>query len=1057
MEHVTLKNKRTTLERADKFISPIYFKDVNLRGRLYSDHHPLKSITHFAASGRIPFSQAIKGKFTKAEVGQSFGPTWSTHWFCLEIEIPAGWKKEEIHLLWNSNTEAMVWQDGNPIQGLSGDYDRTSFPLSKAMGKDKKRCSLYIEMACNGILGVGGDSMIGPPDMNRTFTLSQAEIAIFDREVYDLILDVETLHDMAKHMTEETERGYQALYTVNHLINSLDLNDRSTYAKAHQIAEKFFQQRNGESQHVMYAMGHAHMDSAWLWPYAETIRKCARSWSCTIRLMEQYPDFNFTCSQAQQYEWVKDHYPGLYTQIKDFVKKGRFIPVGGTWVEMDGNLPSGEAFVRQFLYGQRYFMQEFNKKCAEFWLPDTFGYSPQLPQIMKMFGISRFLTQKISWSLVNKFPHHTFWWEGINGSQVLTHFPPGDSYEMKGKVEEVLRTIKNFKDKGRSGKSVYLFGYGDGGNGPSEDMLLRMQRLKDTDGLPKIQQKTPQEYFSDVEREDLGNLCRWRGELYLELHNGTYTTHAKVKKMNRFCEFRLHDVEFLSSVANILSMQHKGSFKSPTNELLRLWKLLLLNQFHDVLPGSSIGMVYDDAHQYYDEIVTSCQQLYTDAITGIFEGSAGPDPFSMVINCMGWQRKEVITISNTPTGSPAKKQKKSKEFVQHDGNGNTLAMVTVPSYGYALVKPIKSDDIYCTATMTSSSCVLQNESIWAEIDQLGRITTLRLNAGTFRNAMSSETFGYGNQFVLYDDIPLFWDAWDVMDYHLETRKPIVTSIKPAEVLDSGPLRVSVVIQLKISDQSSIEQVISLDAGSPYLRCHTKVKWHENRKFLKVEFPTSVHSMNATYEVQFGHYQRTNHNNTSWDWAQFEVFGHKWAAISEHNFGVAILNDSKYGYSTRDGVMRLSLLRSSKSPDKDADMGTHTFTYAIMPFQGSFQSAGVIQAAYELNNPLDVQTVKLGKGLQEPKSFFSVDDPQVILETVKKSEDRDNALVLRLYECFGGHTKVKLTVDLPFKKVQRCNGLEEILEEGKPSDLHVIDNNIYLSFNPFQIVNLLLEF
>lgn len=1055
MEQVTLKHKRTTLERADKFISPVYFNDVNLRGRLYRHNHPLKSITHYAAPGRVPYQQAVKGKFAKTETGQSFGPTWSTHWFQLEIEIPDNMKGEEVHLLWNSNSEALVWHGGNPIQGLSGDYDRISFPLSKVLGKNKTRCSLFVEMACNRILGEGKDSMIGPPDMNKTFTLSQAEIAVFDREVYDLIIDIETLHDMAKHMTEETERGYQALYTMNQMINMLDLEDRTTYSKAHQLAERFFQQRNGQSQHILYAMGHAHMDSAWLWPYAETVRKCARSWSCTIRLMEQYPNFTFTCSQAQQYEWVKDNYPGLYTQIKEFVKKGRFIPVGGTWVEMDGNIPSGEAFVRQFLYGQRFFMKEFNKRCSEFWLPDTFGYSPQLPQIMKLFGISRFLTQKLSWSLVNKFPHHTFWWEGIDGSRVLSHFPPGDSYEMHGKVEEVLRTIKNYKDKGRSNKSVYLFGFGDGGNGPSEDMLVRMSRLQDVDGLPRVQPKTPQEFFSDVEKEDCGNLCCWRGELYLELHNGTYTTHAKVKKMNRFCEFRLHDVEFLASMAHIQSHVKKAAYKFPTDELHRLWKLLLLNQFHDVLPGTSIGLVYEDAHRYYDDIVASCQKLSSDALASIIADSAQSNPVSMVINCMGWQRKEVVTMSNS-TGTPAKKQKKSPELVQIDIQGNTLAMVTVPSYGYAEAKPVKCEKPCSIENKPNGSFILRNEYLSAEIDNLGRIIALTLN-GDERNAISSEPGCHGSQFVMYDDIPLYWDAWDVMDYHLETRKPVLLSTKTTTIQDQGPLRVSLVVELKISDRSSIKQVISLDTGSPYLRFQTQVDWHENRKFLKVEFPTSVHSMSATYEIQFGHHQRTNHNNTSWDWAQFEVFGHKWAAISEHNFGVAVLNDSKYGYSTRDGVMRLSLLRSPKSPDKDADMGTHSFTYALMPFQGTFQSAGVIQAAYELNNPLDVRTLNPPKGVQESKSFFSVDNPQVILETIKKSEDLDNALVLRLYESYGGHTKVKLTVDLPFTSVKRCNGLEEILDDKMNSDLEVIGQQITLSFKPFQISSLLLKF
>ncbi|KAK3097644.1 hypothetical protein FSP39_011690 [Pinctada imbricata] len=809
----------------------------------------------------------------------------------------------EVHFLWNSHSEAMIWQDGQPLQGLSGEKDRISLPLSKAVSVEKNRYQFYVEMACNGLFGAGNNGLINPPDVNKMFTLSQAELAVFDRLVYNLQVDIKLLHDMAKLLPEDIERGYQALYTVNSMINLIDFEDRSTMQSAHQKAESFFKEGNGASQHTLYAMGHAHIDTAWLWPYAETIRKCARSWVTTIRLMEDNPNFIFTCSQAQQYEWLKSHYPGLYKQIQHFVKKGQFIPVGGSWVEMDGNIPSGEAFVRQFLYGQRFFQKEFQIKCKE---------------------------------------HHTFWWEGIDGSRVLSHFPPGDCYTMKCEVKEMLFSMKNYQDKGRSPRSVYLFGHGDGGQGPTEDMLEVLKRVGNVDGLPRVKMSTPDDYFSEVEHSDKENLCTWRGELYLELHNGTYTTHAKVKQRNRLCEFLLHDVEFLSSVAAILS---NHAFKYPQQQLHKLWKLLLLNQFHDVLPGSSIGIVYDDAHTYYKEIMKSCKSLTQEALKGLTGSPGAVRQTPSVINTIGWTRREVIQLPESSERSPAKKKTKTDidQLTQIDSFGNTLAIVDAPSYGFTT--DLYTEEVVTPATVTrhqdrDGHFILQNGVLRAFVDNLGRITELYID-------------GQG-------------------------RKPLEYALQQAMILDEGPLRASLQLSIKISDKSYLKQIISLDAGSPYLKFDTEVHWHESHKFLKAEFATSIHSNNATYEIQYGHLQRTNHNNTSWDWAQFEgtnpswggwggvggdrggngvkyeiqyghlqrtnqnntlwdwaqfeVCGHKWADISEYGSGAAILNDSHYGYYIKDGVMRLSLLRSPKAPDEQADMGVHKFKYAFMPHQ-----------------------------------------------------------------------------------------------------------------------------
>ncbi|KAI1904444.1 hypothetical protein AGOR_G00005710 [Albula goreensis] len=413
----------------------------------------------------------------------------------------------------------------------------------------------------------GQGSMIAAPDPERKFTLQKAELVVFNHDVRGLLTDFEMLVDIVKCLGEGEQRGYQALFTVNEMVNLCDPSDPTSFAAAHSLAQKFFSQRNGQSQHTVHAMGHCHIDSAWLWPYEETIRKCARSWVTVIRLMEKNPEFIFTCSQAQQFEWVKSWYPGLYSQIQHFVQKGQFIPVGGTWVEMDGNLPSGESMVRQFLEGQRFFQKEFGVHCTEFWLPDTFGYSAQLPQIMQGSGITRFLTQKLSWNLVNTFPHNTFFWEGLDGSQVLTHFPPGNSYEMKGKVEDLTNTLKNNKDKGRANHSAALFGFGDGGGGPTQLMLDRFQRVRDTDGLPRVVMSSPNKLFSELQSES-SLLCTWSGELFLELHNGTYTTQAQIKLGNRQCEALLHDVEMASSLA----LCRNQAFQYPSGKLQELWR-----------------------------------------------------------------------------------------------------------------------------------------------------------------------------------------------------------------------------------------------------------------------------------------------------------------------------------------------------------------------------------------------------------------------------------------------------------------------------------------------------
>uniref|UniRef100_A0A2K6KCC5 Alpha-mannosidase 2C1 n=1 Tax=Rhinopithecus bieti TaxID=61621 RepID=A0A2K6KCC5_RHIBE len=938
-----LKHWRTTLERVEKFMSPVYFTDCNLRGRLFGASCPVAALSSFLTPDRLPYEEAVQRDFRPAQVGCSFGPTWWTCWFRVELTIPEAWVGQEVHLCWESDGEGLVWRDGEPVQGLTKEGEKTSYVLTDRLGeRDPRSLTLYVEVACNGLLGAGKGSIIAAPDPEKMFQLSRAELAVFHRDVHMLLVDLELLLGIAK---------------------------------------------------------------------------------------------------AQQLEWVKSRYPGLHSRLQEFACRGQFVPVGGTWVEMDGNLPSGEAMVRQFLQGQNFFLQEFGKMCSEFWLPDTFGYSAQLPQIMHGCGIRRFLTQKLSWNLVNSFPHHTFFWEGLDGSRVLVHFPPGDSYVMQGSVEEVLKTVANNRDKGRANHSAFLFGFGDGGGGPTQTMLDRLKRLSNTDGLPRVQLSSPRQLFSALE-SDSGQLCTWVGELFLELHNGTYTTHAQIKKGNRECERILHDVELLSSLALARSTQ----FLYPAAQLQHLWRLLLLNQFHDVVTGSCIQMVAEEAMCHYEDIRSHGNTLLSAAAAALCAGEPGPEGL-LIVNTLPWKRTEVMALPKP-------------------GGAHSLALVTVPSMGYAPVppptslQPLLPQQPVFVVQETDGSVTLDNGIIRVKLDPTGRLTSLVLVASGRRahaeGAVGNAVCG------LVDDVPCTGMAWGT---HVDWWRLAGTCAGPRAgtpwaVGTEGGLRGSAWFLLQISPNSRLSQEVVLDVGCPYVRFHTEVHWHEAHKFLKVEFPARVRSSQATYEIQFGHLQRPTHYNTSWDWARFEVWAHRWMDLSEHGFGLALLNDCKYGASVRGSILSLSLLRAPKAPDFTADMGRHEFTYALMPHKGecwgrwgSFQDAGVIQAAYSLNFPL----LALPAPSPAPAtswSAFSLSSPAVVLETVKQAESspQRRSLVLRLYEAHGSHVDCWLHLSLPVQDAILC----DLLERPDPAGhLPLRDSRLKLTFSPFQVLSLLL--
>jgi alpha-mannosidase len=1009
------KHLAITLKRIEKFSG-----DDGIRGRLYVDRRPLEALSVFSTTERIPYAEAVAGDFRPAQIGDVFLPIFSTHWFRVELEIPVEWAGREIHFRWDSSSEACVWIEGEPIQGLTGKEDawarpiRPSFRLTHS-ARGGESISFYVEMACNNLFGV--------KSIEDTFTLKMAEIAVFDRDAWDLLWDFVVVADMAKHLPQDAPRAGQALFAANQMVNVCNLEDRSTWPGARAIAAEFLKARNGDGQHNLSAIGHAHMDTAWLWPLDETKRKCVRSFSSALRLMDEYPDYKFACSQAQQYAWMKESAPNLYAKIKAKARAGKWIPVGGTWVEPDCNLPSGESLVRQFLYGQRFFRAEFGEVCREFWNPDVFGYSAALPQIMRGAGIKYFLTQKLSWNQFNKPASHTFLWEGLDGSQVLTHFPPADTYNALADVETLLYNVKNFKDHERANESFMLFGYGDGGGGPTPEMLEQLQRLKDVDGLPRVEQRSAAEFFARCEA-DLKDPLTWVGELYFELHRGTYTSQAANKRDNRRSELILHDAEFLSALAHALG---RGSY--PAAGIERLWKMTLTNQFHDILPGSSIILVYWDSARDYAEILSKTAELRDKAIVDLFGGNGEN---ILAINTLGCERAELVELPL------------EIESAQQSANGKSLAVISAPALGYSIssLKSLASRTSQVQLSEADDRVVMENEFVVVEFLREGKMIRL-YDKRAKRETLSDR----GNKFVIYDDNPNDWDAWDVDVFHLE--KPLaVLSAHVCHAIESGPLRASVEFEYRISDQSTLKQIVSLDCISPRVDFTTEVNWHEAHKFLKVEFPVNVRAEYATYEIQFGHVQRPTHFNTSWDLARFEVCAHKWADLSEPGFGVALLNDSKYGHAVHRNVMRLSLLRAPKLPDFDADMGGHHFRYALIPHAGSFREAGVIEAAYRFNDPLVVRGTDRAP---ETKSFFSVDRAGVIVDTIKKAEDSD-ALIVRLYEAHGGRGPIRFTSALPVESIQRCNLLEE--------DDHPLEwagGAATIDIRPFEIVTLKIKF
>jgi alpha-mannosidase len=907
-------------------------------------------------------------------LGTDLGPLFATHWLRAAGTVPGGWSGARVDLLLETGGEATLWADGRPLQGLStgGRQPRpAAMLLERALGGDA--VDVRLELASNDPFGFGETG----EGRDMEFVLRRCELARFDRDAWDLWCDFSLL--AALELAPGVDEAWAGELLAQLYAFTLD-GDRGRLLTL--LA------RESASVLELSAVGHAHLDTAWLWPLEETWRKLVRTTTAQLRLLDAYPDYVFAHSQAQQYAWLEEREPALFARVREAVEAGRWVPVGGSWVEPDCNLPSGESLARQLLFGQRYFERAFGQRCRVFWNPDVFGYAAQLPQLLREAGMTRFLTQKLSWNRFTAPEHHTFTWEGLDGSRVLTHFPPADTYNAEVTVEELRRSNAAYKDHGRSHHALLVFGYGDGGGGPTAAMLERLRRARSLQGLPRTVSRSPDAFFDALEA-DARDLRTVVGELYFEYHRGTYTSQAALKRGNRRCETALHDAELLCALAARFGLPSSRARTSgrryPREELAGLWRTLLLNQFHDILPGTSIAAVNARARRDLAEVEAGALALLPSG--------------DMPVNTRSFARREVV---ETPAGE--------------------LAFADLPPCGAGTLV----DGPAVSAERDGDDVVLANEHLRAVIAPDGTVVSLACGG---REALS----GAANRFELYDDDPVEWDAWELDPVHLETRR----EVPPADgfELREHPLRCEAVF-----DRGFIRQTIRLDAGARRLEFHTAVHWTASHQVLKVAFPVAVHAREATYEVAFGAVRRPTHSSSRSDLARFEVPGHRWADLSEHGFGVAVLTDSKYGYSAFGDTLRITLLRAPALPD--VEERSHAFAYALLPHAGSWQDGGVVAEATAFNSP-----VRWSDG---PPGSWATVERGLVLDTVKRAED-SHALVLRLYEPHGGRGEALVRLAVPVSRAVRANLLED---EG--AELSLRDGAIVVPFLPWQIVTVIVR-
>ncbi|MFJ9852746.1 alpha-mannosidase [Streptomyces sp. NPDC101150] len=1016
-----------------------------IRPAQYAARVPLELTVWHAPGEPRPVAEALGAAYEPFAVGEAWGPPWSTSWFRLTGEVPGEWAGRRVEAVIDPGfsgdgpgfqAEGLVHTaDGVPLKGIHP-RNRHIPVASPAQGGEQVR--LLLEAAANPAVLRDfrptdlGDVRTAP--QHPLYRFAGADLAVLDEAVWHLVLDIEVLSELMSELPVDRPRRHEILRALEDLLDALDLHDVAGTAAAGRAAlEDVLSRPAAASAHRLSAVGHAHIDSAWLWPLRETVRKASRTFANVTQLATEYPELVFACSQAQQYAWVKEHQPHIWARIKEAVRRGNWAPVGSMWVESDANMPGGEALARQIVHGKRFFLEELGVETEEIWLPDSFGYTAAFPQLARLAGVRWFLTQKLSWNQSDKMPHHTFWWEGIDGTRVFTHFPPVGTYNSQLHGHELAHAERNFADKGRATRSLVPFGWGDGGGGPTREMLERARRLRSLDGSPRVAIEPPARFFTAAHEEYGAAAPVWSGELYLQFHRGTYTSQAKTKQGNRRSEHLLREAELWAATAAVRGGD-RGAYAYPYDALDRLWKTVLLHQFHDILPGSSIAWVHREARATYAAVAAELTEIIEGAIGALGGAGAGVAGVPTVFNASPYDREEIVEL---PTGA---------------SDERAAVPVHVPALGSATVRPpgphspTPSPASVRSGTDAAGTVTLDNGLLRVRIDADGLLASVRdLHAGREVLAPGSR----GNLLQLHPDHPNKYDAWD-LDRHYRHRHTDLRDAESVELVTAGPLAATVRVT-RAFGASRVSQELTLRAGSRRLDVLTDIDWHESEKVLKAAFPLDVHAERSTAEVQFGHVHRPTHTNTSWDAARFEIPAHRWLHVAEPGYGVALLNDSTYGHDvTRTPhaqglgtTVRLTLLRAPHSPDPETDQGAHRFTYALLP---GAEVGDAVAEGLALNLPLRSATAP------PVPPLVRIDHPAITVESVKLAEDRSGDVVVRLYESRGGRARGTLAPGFPVERATVTDLLERPLREeeaGPTSDITV-------ELRPFQILTLRLR-
>ena len=1004
---------------------------------LYPEHVPL-SMEVTTDRDPIAFEALADCEFRGIAEGDVWGANWSSAWFRLHGTVPDAWQGRAVVARLQFGGEACVFStDGEPLQGLTGGsvYHAATFreryPLFDPC-EGGERVDLLVEAAANFLFGIyrSGHPVPGQPyEEHFSAKVEHARLCVFDRDMFHCWVDVSFLDKLMRSLPARSAHRAQILHGLSRAVSSFTY-DKPNPGEIREILAPYFARNADAAQLVTTAVGHAHIDVAWLWPMRETIRKCARTFSTQLRLTESYPGYVFGASQAQLYQFVKDRYPALFRGIREAVRDGRWEVQGAMWVEADMNVPSGESLVRQLLYGKRFFQEEFGVDVKHLWLPDVFGYSAALPQLLKLAGVDTFLTQKISWNQFNRFPHHTFVWRGIDGTDILTHFPPEDTYNSELAPDRMRYAMQNFEERGFLPEFLTLFGVGDGGGGPLEENIENGLRMRDMPDCPRVEFGHAQPMFDRL-KAHTAELAVWSDELYLEYHRGTLTTQARNKKMNRACELALRRTEILYS--SLPPEQYPGA------AFERLWKTVLKNQFHDIIPGSSIREVYEDSLRDYDEVMAELAALMQEAVCCATREGADQDDSVSLINTLNSAFQGAAHLPDIDAG--AVETDAGVVAVQPAADGGGWVAAEVPALGATILRLVPAPEAPDTQSgATASETWLENRSVRYEFDESGFLARM-FDKEAGRDMMRPGD--RGNVLTLHEDWPHDCDAWEVeITYPRELRE--TAELVSRQVLEYGPHVAAIRIEWRVGG-STVRQDVRLSACSKRLDFSTYVDWRECRKMLRTAFSVDVTAARASYEIQFGLVRRPTHSNTSWDMARFEVCGHRFADLSDKDCGVALLNDCKYGYAVRERTLELNLLRSPYSPDHTADRGEQRFTYSILPHSGILEDSNVLAEAHLLNQPplvlrgrhdLDLPCRVIGDG--------------VVLETLKKAENED-AWVVRLYEPVGRRSACEVRTRLESDEV-----LETDIMEKPGRLLEAQSGSVKLCFRPFETKCLLIR-